>query len=104
MELRWKGIDSWADIGCSGRHAHVEEFVIGKTVSATGFSPSLGKLDNLRYANVLYAYNHQDGTTLIIEYNNTIYLGRDMEDSLCNPIQSKEAGTKVDIAKFQALL
>ena len=63
----------------------------------TGFSPSLGKLDNLRYAHVLYAYDHRDGTTLIIEHNNTIYLGGDMEDSLCDPIQSEEAGTKVDI-------
>ena len=91
------GIDSWADTGCSGRHAYVKKFVVGKTVSATGFSPFLGKLDNLCYAHVLYAYNHWDGTTLIIEHNNTISLGEDMEDSLCNPIQSEEAGTKVDI-------
>ena len=91
------GIDSWADTGCSIRHAYVEEFVVGKAVSATGFSPSLGKLDNLRYVHVLYAYGHQDGTTLIIKHNNTIYLGEDMEDSLCKTIQSEEAGTRVDI-------
>ena len=54
-------------------------------------------MDNLHYAHVLYAYDHQDGTTLIIEHNNTIYLGEDMEDSLCNHIQSEEAGTRVDI-------
>ena len=68
-----------------------------KMVSATGFSPSLGKLDNLPYVHVICAYDHHDGTTLIIEYNNTIYLGKEMEDSLCNSIQSEEAGTKVDI-------
>ena len=70
---------------------------MGKIVSATVFSPSLGKVDNLRYAHVLYAYDHRDMTTLIIEHKNTIYLGGDMEDSLCNPVQSEEAGTKVDI-------
>ena len=91
------GIDSWADTGCSGRHAYVEEFVVGKTVSATGFSPSLANLDHLRYTHVLHAYDHQDGSTLIIEHNNNIYLGEDMEDSLCNPIQSEEAGTRFDI-------
>ena len=95
------GIDSWADTGCSGKHAYVEEFVIGRTVTATGFSPSLGKLDNLSYAHVLYAYDHHDGTTSIIEHNNTIYLGEQMEDSLCNPIQSEEAGVNVDIRPSQ---
>ena len=66
-------------------------------MSATGFSPSLGKLDNLRYEHVLYAYDHQDETTLIIEYNNNICLGEDMGDSLCISIQSEEDETRVDI-------
>ena len=65
--------------------------------SATGFSPSVRKLDNLPYVHVLYAYDHRDGSTLAIEHNNTTYLGGEMKDSLCNPIQSEEAGTKVDI-------
>ena len=79
-------IDTWVDTGCLGKHAYVEEFIIGKTVSATRFSPSLGKLDNLPYAHMLYTYDHHDRTTLIIKHNNTIYLGGDMEDSLCSPI------------------
>ena len=40
------GLDSWADMGCSEKHAHVEEFVIGKSVTTTGFSSFLGKVDN----------------------------------------------------------
>ena len=32
------GIDSWADTSCAGRHAHVEEFIEGASVTATGFS------------------------------------------------------------------
>ena len=95
------GNDSWADTGCSGKHAYVEEFVIGRTVIATKFSPSLGRLDNLFYAHVLYAYDHHDGITSIIEYNNTIYFGEQMENSLSNPIQSEEAGFNVDIRPSQ---
>ena len=32
------GIDSWVDTGCLGKHAYVEEFVVGRIVSAIGFS------------------------------------------------------------------
>jgi hypothetical protein len=49
------GIDSWADTGCSGKHAYVEEFIEGKMVTATGFTKSLGSVRNLPIANVLYA-------------------------------------------------
>ena len=88
------GLDSWADKGCSGRHAYVEEFVIGKTVTATGFSSALGKLDNLPYAHVLYAYDHEEGQVVLLEHNNTIYTGNNMDDVLPNPIQSEEAGMR----------
>ena len=33
--------DSWADTCCAGKHAFVEEFIEGKTVTATGFTSSL---------------------------------------------------------------
>ena len=59
------GLDSWADIGCVGRHVHVEEFVLGQTVTATGFSSSLGKLGNLTFTHVLYAYDHAEGVSHI---------------------------------------
>ena len=35
-------IDTWTDTTCAGKHAYVEEFVIGKFVTATGFTSSLG--------------------------------------------------------------
>ena len=91
------GLDTWADTGCSGKHAYVEEFLIGKTVTAMGFSSSLGKLDNLPYAHVLYAYDHEDGSVLILEHNNTIYL----QDSLANPIQSEEIRVRIDLRSRQ---
>ena len=91
------GIDSWADTCCAGRHAYVEEFVMGKTVTATGFTPSLGSVPSLPIAHVLYAYDALDGTVIILEANNSIYLGEKMEDSLMNPIQAEEAGIRVDV-------
>ena len=46
---------------------------------------------------MLYAYDTKFGTTLLLEHNNTIYLGEDMDDSLGNPIQSEEYGVQVDV-------
>ena len=91
-------LDTWTDTGCSGKRAYVEEFVIRKTVTTMGFSSSLGKLDNLPNAQVLYAYNHEDGSVLLLEHNNTIYLGDAMQDSLSNPLQPEEVGVRVDLS------
>ena len=91
------GLDNWVDTGHAGKHAHLEEFVLGKTVTATGFSSSLGKLDNLPFAHFLYAYDNAEGSVILIEYNDTIYMGHNMDDSLLNPIQSEEAGVGVDL-------
>ena len=91
------GLDSWADTGCAAKHTHVEEFVLGKTVIATGFSSSLGKLDNLPVSHILYAYDHAEGSVILIKHDNTIYMGNHMIDSLSNPMQLEEAGVNVDL-------
>ena len=91
------GLDSWADTCCAGKHAYVEEFIEGQTVSASGFTSSLGKLSNLPLANVVYAFDKQNGETVLIECNNSIYLGEKMEDSLANPIQAEENDVRVDL-------
>ena len=72
------GFDTWADTSCSGKHAFVEAFVEGKMVTATGFSSNLGKLENLYVAHVVYAYDLDDGNVLLLENNNTIYMGENM--------------------------
>ena len=91
------GLDTWADTSCAGKHAYVEEFIEGRSVTATGFLPSLGSVSNLPIANVLYAYDTVDGQVFILESNNAIYLGADMDDSLQNPIQCEEAGVRIDL-------
>ena len=90
------GIDTWADTSCAGKHAFVEEFIEGKTVTATGFTSSLGSMANLPIANVVYAYDALDGTVILLECNNSIYLGDSMTDSLMNPIQAEEVEVRVD--------
>ena len=82
---------------CIGKHCYVEEFIQGKVVNATGFTNTLGSLNNLPIAHVLYAYNHLDGSTLVIECNNSIYLGEDMVDSLVNPVQCKDNNVHVNL-------
>ena len=76
----------------------VEEFIEGKTVTATCFSTSLGSLKDLPIVHVLYAYDSHEGETLLLEHNNTMYLGEDLNDSLTNPIQSEESDFRVDIS------
>ena len=91
------GIDTWADTCCAGKHAYVEEFIEGKLVNATGFTPSLGSMRSLPIANVVYAHDTLDGLVLLLECNNSIYLGDDMTDSLLNPIQCEEFGVRIDV-------
>lgn len=91
------GLDSWADTGCAGKHAFVEEFVEGQTVTASGFANSLGKLHDLPIVNALYAYDKPNGSTILLVHNNVIYLGDNMDGSLANPVQSEENGVRVDL-------
>ena len=90
------GFDTWADTSCSGKHAYVEAFVEGKMVTATGFSSTLGQLENLHVAHVVYAHDLNDGSVILLENNNTIYMGENMEDSLINPIQCEDNMVHVD--------
>ena len=69
----------------------------GKIVNATGFTPSLGSMNGLPIAHVVYAHDALDGSVLLLECNNAIYLGENMEDSLINPIQCEENGVRVDV-------
>ena len=90
------GFDSFADTCCSGRHARVESFVDGKTVSANAFTKLVPTLTDLPIANVVYAYDGDDGVVYLFRINNSIYLGEGMEDSLLCPNQCRENGIEID--------
>ena len=74
----------------------MEEFIEFKTVTATGFTSSLGSVSNIPIKNVVYTYYATDGTVLPLECNKLINLGQKMSDSLLNPIQAEKVGILVD--------
>ena len=91
------GFDTWADTSCAGKHAYVEAFIEGRIVTASGFSATMGTMDNLRIAHVVYAYDLNDGNTLLLENNNAIYMGDAMTDSLINPLQCEDNQVRIDV-------
>lgn len=53
-------------------------------------------MENLPLANVLYAYDTQEGETLILRVNYSIYLGEHMDGSLLCPNQCRENGIMIN--------
>ena len=92
------GTDSWADTGCSGENAYVDEFVEGNCVNVTGITPTLVSIDNLPIAHLLYVFDKEYVTVVLFEHNHTIYMGDNMIDSLCNPIQYEDNDVIVDLS------
>ena len=79
------GFDTWADTCFERRHAHVESFIIGKSVNASDFSSALPTLQNLPIANVSYFYNSPCGNTFILKVKNSIHLRKDIVNCLLCP-------------------
>ena len=59
------------------------------TVTDTRFYLSMGFLKDIHIANVLYAYETLDGTNIVLDHNNAIYIWDIMKYSLANPLQSE---------------
>ena len=73
-------INSWADTWCSGKHAFVEEFIEGETVTCTRFTSPLLSVSNIPIVKIIYVYDAPYGTVLLLECNNSIYLGQKISD------------------------
>ena len=91
------GLDSWADTGCSDKHAYVDECFEYKTVNVTGFTSTLISIDRFTITNVLYAFDKEYGTVVLFEHNNTIYMGDDMINSVVNPIKCEDNDVRIDL-------
>ena len=61
------------------------------------FPESLVSMKYLPVAKILYDFYKADGYTVLLEHNNTIYMGKDMEESFTNPIQLECNSIKVDL-------
>ena len=59
------GLDFWDDTRFSGKHAYVEEFFEGRTITATGFTSEIRSMKHPNIANVLYVYDISDETYLL---------------------------------------
>ena len=51
------GLDYWDDTGCSVKHAYVDKFVEGKSVNVDILTYTLGSIDNIPIAHVLYVFD-----------------------------------------------
>ena len=91
------GLHSWSDSGCSVKHAYVDEFVEVKSVNATGFKSTLRSIDNLPITHFLYAFDKENGIVVLIEHNNTIYMGDNMINYLAKPIQCEDNNARIDL-------
>ena len=91
------GLDSWADTSCVGRHAHIDTYVDGKSVTASGFANTLPALENIPIVNCSFAYDDERGQTILLQINNAIYLGDQMEHSLLCPNQCEHNGIRIDL-------
>ena len=58
-------IDSWVDTSCAEKHAHIGSYVEGKLVNTSGFSSSLGSIDDLPIVNVVYTYDCLSGDIIL---------------------------------------
>ena len=91
------GLYYWAYTSCSGKKSYVDEFVEGKSVNVTGFTSTLGSIDNLPIAHLLYLFDKEDGTMVLLEHNNTIYMVDGMINSLDNPIRCEGNDARIDL-------
>ena len=91
------GIDSWADTCCVDKHAYIESYVEGKTVTTNGFSNELPAIKNLSIVNAKYAYDSEiTGKTYILCIDQAISLSESMEHALLCTNQCRTNGILVD--------
>ena len=54
-------------------------------------------MKDLPVVNVLYAFDKEYGTNILLEHSNTIFMGENMDDSLADTIQSEDNDIWVDL-------
>ena len=57
-------IDSGADSGVAGKHAHITKIIEGVYASAKYVGDNLPIQEHISIVNVLYAYNHLDNSEI----------------------------------------
>ena len=63
------GLDTYADISCAVRDAHILAQIEGKTCSVHPFNDSYKPMPGINIVNVLYKYERCDGEQYVLEVN-----------------------------------
>ena len=66
-------------------------------MNTTEFFTSLSSFMNIPLANCSFAYDDEKGETYILEINNALYLGEQMNRSLLCPNQCEDNGVRIDL-------
>ena len=79
------------------KHAYFDEFVEGKSVIVTGFTSNLDPIYNLPIVHILYEFDKDYGNMVLLEYNNTIYIGDNIIDYFANPNKYEDNDMRVNL-------
>ena len=90
------GMDSHADMTCVSRHAKIMEIYHGKSCVVMPFHDSYKSMKNVQTVNAAYAYDTNDGNTVILRINQALNFSDGMENALLCPNQARINGVVID--------
>ena len=90
------GMDSHADMTCVSRHARIMEIYHGKSCVVMPFHDSYKSMKNVQTVNAAYAYDTNDGNTVILRINQALNFSDGMENALLCPNQTRINGIVID--------
>ena len=90
------GLETRADILCTGASSYLYEEVEGQLNTVTSFNEQYKALSNIKTCNVLYAHDTIDGMTYIVNVNQTFDFRTSMTNSILCTNQARSNGVEVN--------
>ena len=90
------GLDSHADMTCVGRDAHIIEHVEGQVCSVKPFHDSYKAQENINICNAIFAYDFQNGKTILLRINQCLDFSKTMLHSLLCTNQARAHGVLIE--------
>ena len=90
------GLDSHADMTCVGRDAHIIEYVEGQVCTVKPFHDSYKPQQNIKICNALFAYDFDNGKTILLRINQCLDFTKTMVHSLLCTNQARSHGIRID--------
>ena len=84
-------MDTRADTTCAGANFHLH-CLTGQTCSVAPFSDKYTPIQDVPIATCFTAYTDEHGKTFILEFNEVLWFGTQMDHSLINPNQIRVTG------------